>query len=102
MGLNDPLPIRYVRWLGGLAQGDLGKSFLTARTVAEIIGERIVPTLILGLSAFAVTSISGIGLGVLFGLTRQLALRSGGPGHHTAAGGRPLVLAGLVTGHLHL
>ena len=35
---------------------------------AGIIGERIVPTLILGLSAFAVTSISGIGLGVLFGL----------------------------------
>lgn len=68
MGLNDPLPVRYVRWLGGLAQGDFGRSFLSARTVSEIIGERIVPTLFLGLSAFAVTSISGIGLGVLFGL----------------------------------
>ena len=69
LGLNDPLPVRYVRWLVGLAQGDLGKSFLSARTVREILGERIVPTLWLGLTAFVVTSVVGVGLGVLFGLS---------------------------------
>jgi ABC-type dipeptide/oligopeptide/nickel transport system permease component len=68
LGLNDPLPIRYARWLVGLTQGDLGKSFLSARTVSEILGERIVPTLWLGLTSFAVTSVVGVGLGVLFGL----------------------------------
>jgi ABC-type dipeptide/oligopeptide/nickel transport system permease component len=68
LGLNDPLPVRYVRWLGGLTQGDLGTSFLSARTVREILGERIVPTLWLGLTSFAATSIVGVGLGVLFGL----------------------------------
>ncbi len=68
LGLNDPLPIRYGRWLVGLTQGDLGKSFLTARTVSEVLGERIVPTLWLGLTSFAVTSVVGVGLGVLFGL----------------------------------
>ncbi|MCC7370674.1 MAG: ABC transporter permease [Chloroflexi bacterium] len=67
-GLDDPLPVRYVRWLGGLAQGDFGRSFLSARTVGDIIGEKLMPTVWLGLSAFAVTSVTGITLGVLFGL----------------------------------
>jgi peptide/nickel transport system permease protein len=69
MGLNDPLPVRYVRWIGGMAQGDLGKSFLNQRPVSEIIGERLEPTIRLGLAAFATTAILGVGLGILFGLT---------------------------------
>lgn len=69
LGLDDPLPVRYVRWLGGMAQGNLGRSFLNQRPVSEIIGERLEPTLRLGLTAFAVTALSGVGLGILFGLT---------------------------------
>jgi peptide/nickel transport system permease protein len=53
----------------GVTQGDFGKSFLSYRTVAEVIGERIEPTLRLGLTAFAFTTVVGVGLGVLFGLT---------------------------------
>ena len=78
LGLDDPLPVRYVRWLGGLTQGDLGKSFLTQRAVSEIIGERIEPTLRLGLSAFLVTSVLGIGLGIIFGLSAGSPLDQGG------------------------
>ncbi|MCC6626609.1 MAG: ABC transporter permease [Chloroflexi bacterium] len=78
LGLDDPLPVRYIRWLGGLTQGDLGKSFLTQRAVSEIIGERIEPTLRLGLSAFLVTSVLGIGLGIIFGLSAGSPLDQGG------------------------
>jgi peptide/nickel transport system permease protein len=69
LGLNDPFFVRYGRWLIGLTRGDLGTSFLSARTVNDIIAERIEPTLRLGLTAFAFTTVLGVGLGILFGLT---------------------------------
>lgn len=69
LGLNDPFFVRYGRWLVGVTRGDLGKSFLSERTVNAIIAERIEPTLRLGLTAFVFTSVVGIGLGVLFGLS---------------------------------
>jgi peptide/nickel transport system permease protein len=74
LGLDDPLPVRYGRWLLGLTRGDLGRSFLSQRPVSDIIGERLVPTLRLGLTAFAVTTVLGIGLGVLFGLVANSPL----------------------------
>jgi len=68
LGLNDPLIVRYGRWLINLTRGDLGTSFLSQRPVRDIIGERLEPTLRLGITAFIVTSIVGIGLGIIFGL----------------------------------
>jgi peptide/nickel transport system permease protein len=68
MGLDNTLPRRYGTWMWGLAHGDLGRSFLDQRPVREKIGERIEPTLRLGLAAFFTTAIVGVGFGVLFGL----------------------------------
>ena len=39
--LNDPLPLRYVRWVGDVVQGDLGVSFKNSMPVTTIIGNRI-------------------------------------------------------------
>jgi peptide/nickel transport system permease protein len=39
--LDDPLPLRYVRWLGDAVTGDLGVSYRTKQPVAEALGERI-------------------------------------------------------------
>jgi ABC-type dipeptide/oligopeptide/nickel transport system permease component len=68
LGLNDPLPMRYVRWVTDAVQGEFGRSFIDQREVSEILGERLVPTLRLGLVAFAFSTLLGIGLGILFGL----------------------------------
>ncbi len=68
LGLDDPLVVRYGRWLLGLAQGNLGRSFLSQREVSQIIRERIGPTVRLGLTAFVATTVLGVGLGILFGL----------------------------------
>ena len=68
LGLNDPLPVRYARWLGNVVQGDFGRSSLDGRRVTAILRERIGPTLKLGLSAFLVAAIGGIALGVALGL----------------------------------
>jgi peptide/nickel transport system permease protein len=80
LGLNDPLPARYARWLGGLVRGDLGTSFLSGRPVGQIIGERLAPTVILGLASFVTASLLGVGLGILFGLTADSPLDRWGRG----------------------
>src|SRR5690554_1829328 len=47
LGLNDPLLVRYLRYMGGVLTGDLGMSYSTNRPVAELIGTRLPNTLIL-------------------------------------------------------
>src|SRR5438046_7371661 len=45
LGLNKPLPVRYVLWLGQALQGNLGYSYVTHEPVLRRIGARIGPTL---------------------------------------------------------
>jgi peptide/nickel transport system permease protein len=52
--LNDPLAIRYLRWIGNILSGELGKSLASARPVADVIGPRIKNTLFLSLGALIV------------------------------------------------
>src|SRR5580698_8379547 len=47
MGLERPLPLQYWRYLGETLQFHLGRSIKTQQTVAELIGERFMPTLLL-------------------------------------------------------
>jgi ABC-type dipeptide/oligopeptide/nickel transport system permease component len=69
MGLNSPLPVRYARWLGGAVHGDLGTSYLTNRPVGAMLGERIAPTISLGLLALLTAGVAGITLGCLAAVT---------------------------------
>lgn len=41
MHLNDPAILRFLRWLGGLVQGDLGTSYANNMPVAQLIGGRL-------------------------------------------------------------
>lgn len=54
LGLNDPAPLRYVHWLGGLITGDLGQSLASSRPVTEILGPRIYNTVLLSIYAFLI------------------------------------------------
>jgi peptide/nickel transport system permease protein len=45
MGLDDPAPVRYVRWLGDAVTGDLGESYRTGKPVLESLAERFPTTL---------------------------------------------------------
>lgn len=71
LGLNDPMPVRYVHWLQSVVMGKLGTSFLSNRPVVEVLGERVVPTVALGLVALTVSTIAGIGLGIRLALVRS-------------------------------
>lgn len=52
LGLNDPAPLRYLHWLGGLLTGDLGQSLVSSRPVGEIVAPRIYNTVLLAAYAF--------------------------------------------------
>ena len=67
-GLDDALPLRYVRWLGNAIQGDLGESYLSGRPVAQELLEKYPATLLLALSALIFATLLGIPLGVLVAL----------------------------------
>lgn len=65
LGLDRPLPVQYVEYLGRLARGDLGQSFSTGRPVATELAERFPRTVVLALAAMGVATILGIVLGTI-------------------------------------
>ncbi len=73
LGVDQPVHIQYVRWLGAALSGDLGISFSTTRPVAEMILERLPATVELMASAFLLAMVLALGLGV-FSAIRQYSL----------------------------
>ena len=67
LGLDDPLPVRYVKTMGALFTGEL-RSFRTKQRVIDAIGERLPTTLALG----ALAIIFGMALGVVIGVLQAL------------------------------
>lgn len=65
LGLDRPFLERLMNWYGDLLSGDLGRSILLQRPVAEAIGERLPVTLALGAYALVLTLVFGVGLGVV-------------------------------------
>ncbi|PAD34993.1 oligopeptide ABC transporter permease [Terribacillus saccharophilus] len=65
-GLNDPLPVQYVKYMGGLVTGDLGVSFqYDNRGVTQILMDRIGPSMQLGAQALLIGTILGVLLGLV-------------------------------------
>jgi peptide/nickel transport system permease protein len=67
-GLNDPLPVQYMRYLGRAIQGDFGNSTRDGRPVTEAVFQRIPATFMLALAALCVELAIGIPLGILAAL----------------------------------
>ncbi len=65
MGLNDPLLIRYSRYMSGLLRGDLGQSYSTNQNIFEIYMQRLPQTLKLALAASVVAIFMSIPLGII-------------------------------------
>ena len=66
-GLNDPLPVQYLRWLGGLLKGDLGQSLINHTDIATDLKEKIPNTIKLVLPSYATAFLLAIGLGLVAG-----------------------------------
>lgn len=65
LGVDRPIPVQYVRWLGAALRGDLGVSFSTTRPVGEMILERLPATLELMGAAFLLAAVLAFALGIL-------------------------------------
>jgi len=74
LGLDDPLAMQYGRYLWRLAHGDLGRSYLTGRRVAEVIGERLRATSLLGLASLTVGFCLGMLIGIVTAARRGLSI----------------------------
>ena len=70
MGLDGPIWSQYLRWAGNTLALRLGQSSKTRQPVAEVIGERFMPTVWLTLIAMAWATVAGVGIGVLSGMRR--------------------------------
>jgi peptide/nickel transport system permease protein len=71
LGLDDPLPVRYVRFLGDLVHGDLGQSFRTHRPVAVDLASYLPATVELVLASFALALV----LASIFAISAALRWR---------------------------
>lgn len=66
LGLNDPIPVRYVRWLGDAVQGDLGESYTNrGQEVSDVIADRVPVTAQLASMAILFAVILSVPIGIL-------------------------------------
>lgn len=72
LNLNDPLPVQYLRWLGGVVQGDFGTSLRTGQPVSELILQKLPVTIQLAVMAMIFAALIGIPAGII------AAVRKGG------------------------
>jgi peptide/nickel transport system permease protein len=70
MHLDEPLPVRYGLWMGGVLRGDLGESVRTQQPVTELVLQKLPVTVELALLAFAIALVIGIPAGVVSAVGR--------------------------------
>jgi ABC-type dipeptide/oligopeptide/nickel transport system permease component len=69
--LDQPIPVQYAAWLGGLLRGDLGWSGVSVAPVTEVIGVKMAATLELAVAAGLIAILAGIALGTIAGVRRN-------------------------------
>ncbi|MDR7521310.1 MAG: ABC transporter permease [Armatimonadota bacterium] len=74
LGLTDPVPVQYARWVGRAIRGNLGRSYQHQIPVVELIANRIPNTLILAGTALALAVLAAIPLGVISAVRRYSAV----------------------------
>ena len=68
--LDEPLPLRYAYWVGGVLRGDLGESVRTQQPVTQLIAQKLPVTVELALLAFAIALLIGIPAGIVSAVGR--------------------------------
>ncbi|MEU6786799.1 ABC transporter permease [Nonomuraea angiospora] len=74
LGLDRPVLVTYGIWLRDVVGGDLGHSFVSRRPVAEVLGERMGPTVLLMGTALAIGLVLAVAAGTLAAIRRNTAV----------------------------
>ena len=72
--LNDPVPMQYLYWLGGVLRGDLGISLRTNQPVLELIGEKLPVTIQLAVMSMVIAFAVGVPMGILSAVRKGTVL----------------------------
>jgi peptide/nickel transport system permease protein len=72
-GLDQPIHVQYLRWIGGVLQGDFGTSLRVGQPVLELVLAKLPVTLQLGSMAFLIACLIGIPMGVLSAVRKDTA-----------------------------
>jgi peptide/nickel transport system permease protein len=70
LGLDQPVLLRYVQWIGGMLQGDFGTSLKTSMPIGPLLWVRLKNSLVLALLGMAVAIPAGVALGVIAAVYR--------------------------------
>jgi peptide/nickel transport system permease protein len=73
LGLNDPLPVQYIRWLGDFVTGDWGQSFSTKSEIRPLVLGRLRNSLMLAFITIIISVPLAVFLGVIAGLNENKA-----------------------------
>lgn len=71
LGLDQPLPVQYVKWAGAVLHGDLGRSIRSNQPVSEAIRDRLPVTVELALLAMVISLVIAIPVGVVAAMRRN-------------------------------
>jgi len=74
LGLNEPLPTQYIKWMGNVLRGNLGDSIHYNRPVTEALLDKAEPSMILVVYAISISVIIGIPLGIIAAINRAKLL----------------------------
>jgi len=96
LGLDQPVPVQYARWVAQVAQGDLGTSIATTRPVAALILPRFLNTLLLTAASLALAMVIGYGAGLVAALRTHSMLDRLLTGATLLLGSTPPLWLGLV------
>lgn len=71
LGTDQPVVTQYVQWVGQVARGDLGTSFVSRLPVADLIAQKLPITVPLSVAAFVLAALVSVPLGVLAAVHRR-------------------------------
>jgi peptide/nickel transport system permease protein len=74
LGLNEPIPLQLLLWIGQLLRGDLGESIISGVPVASMIGDRLGPSVALGTGTILFSVLVAVPLGVIAAWRRGTGL----------------------------
>jgi len=78
LGLDQPIYVQYLRWMGGVLRGDLGRSIRNNQPVIEDVGRRIRPSVELALLAIVIALVVAFPLGILSAARRNTPVDGAG------------------------
>lgn len=96
LGLDRPLPIQYLSWLGDLSRGEFGYSLYAHDSVAHLIGQRLPTTIQLTVSSMLLSVLVGVPLGVLMAARKDGVLDNVGRVVSMVAVSMPVFWLGLL------